>query len=534
MASKVIRDWKPEWNTKLDEQNTRTGAMNNDTLVSARQIRQPIEAIGDISNAFDNITYSKGEIVIGMFEGFMGEAAFQQGVQRYLRQYSWHSATAADFLDAVGSGGKSVSRPFSTFLNQPGVPLVSMQLNCDGASGASLRLSQKRALPIGSTGSAEHTWQVPVCARYGDGTNQYRDCTLLTDASTDWKLPQAKSCPTWVEGNADGKGYYLTRYEGNLLNELLADGGHRLPPNERVATLQDVVLLATTGDIKGGDALALVPEFAGDPVRQVVGSMIEITAGIRQNLVPADLMPNYTRFVAKNFGERARQLGWTAKPGEDSETRLVRTRIVPLVAVWGNDKELAAEAHQLAGKWLADRKSVDPDIVQAVLTVSARTGDEAFFKELAAALPSTEDRQQRDLLFSALGDFRDRQIQTQAMDLVLKPEYDLRESIGLLFGALSTPGLQKMPFEFVKTNYDAIVSRIPTGSTFGVGEFLPYTGNGLCDEQSAQEVNTFFAPKVNRFPGTERNLAQTLESIRLCSALKAAQEPSIETVLRKY
>ena len=47
------------------------GVMGQDTLMSARKIRQPIESKDDINNAFDNITYSKGAAVIGMFENWM-------------------------------------------------------------------------------------------------------------------------------------------------------------------------------------------------------------------------------------------------------------------------------------------------------------------------------------------------------------------------------------------------------------------------------------------------------------------------------
>ncbi len=534
MSSKVIRHWKPEWNTKLDEQNTRSTVMEQDTLVSTRQIRQPIENIADIANAFDNITYSKGEAVIGMFESWMGEEAFQHGVQRYLRQYSSRNATAGDFLDSLGSvGSQSVARPFSTFLNQPGAPLVSVKLDCDGA-GPTLHLTQKRALPLGSTGSANHTWQIPVCARYGNGSASYRDCTLLTEASTEWKLPQAKSCPAWVMANADGKGYYRTRYEGSLLGALLDDGGRQLSAAERVATLGDVNALTSFGEIKAGDALALVPRFAGDPVRQVVSSAIRITEGVYVNLVPIDLRPNYSRFVAKTFGDRAHQLGWNAKPGEEPETHLLRTRLVPLVAVRGNGQDLAAQARQLAENWLTDRKSVDPDIVDAVLTVSARTGDQAFFKQLVAALPATQDRQQRGLIFGALGSFRDPAIAEAAIGLMLKPEFDLRESMfPLLFSRLSPPETPRLPFNFIQKNYDAIAARIPTGA-FGIGEFLPFVGGWLCDEKSAEEVNAFFAPKVDRFPGAKRNLDQSLEYIRLCAVNKAAQQPSVEEFLRKY
>ncbi len=535
MASKIVDHWKPEWNTKIDEQNSRLGAMDQDSLISARQIRQPIESNDDIANAFDGITYAKGEAVIGMFENWVGEAAFQRGVQQYIRQYSWRNATAGDFLDSLSSAGSpAIPRAFSTFLDQAGVPLVNVKLTCEG-QGATLHLSQKRALPLGSTGSTGQTWQVPVCVRYGDADgSSHRECMLLSETSADWKLRETKACPAWVQANADGKGYYRAHYEDDLSDKLLADGGKRLPAAERVAALGDVAALTLMGEIKAGAALGLAAQFARDPVRQVVESAIDITAGVRDNLVPKELLPNYVRFVDKTFGERADQLGWNARPPDTAETRLLRARVVPLVAQWGGDRVLAAEARQLAERWLADRNAVDPDIVGAVLGTAASSGDEALYKKLLAALPTTQDRQQRGFIFGALGAFRDPALVRSAMELVLKPDIDLRESNAVLFGPLSNPDTRALPFEFVKRNYDAIVARIPAGSTFGFGEFLPGVGGAFCDEKSAQEVASFFEPKVDRFPGTRRNLAQTLESIRICVAYKAAQQDSVAEFLRKY
>lgn len=534
MSAKVMAHWKPEWNTKVSEQNARLGAMSQDSLISARKIRQPIETNDDIANAFDGITYSKGQIVINMFESWMGEDAFRRGVQHYLRQYSWRNATAGDFLDSLGSSGnQGISRPFSTFLDQPGIPLVSARLRCDTPGGPTLYLSQKRALPLGSTGSTDQTWQVPVCVRYGEGDSTHRECTLLTQASTEWILPSAKSCPAWVLANADGAGYYRVLYEGDLLSRLLADHGRLLSPAERVATLGDVQALTAMGEIKAADALALAPQFAGDPVRQVVGSAIGITGRVRENLVPQELLPNYARFVDKTFGERARRLGWNAAKGEDAEARLLRTTLLPLVAVWGEDHQLAAEARQLAQRWLADRNSVDPEIVEPSLTVAARTGDQALFKKLQQALASTNDHQQRELLFTALGSFRDPEIARSALDLVLKPELDIRESAALLLGPLSTPETKRLPFEFVRTNFDAIV-RMADDTVFSPGSFLPFVGNGFCDEKSRAEVAGFFEPRVDRFNGAPRNLANVLERIRLCTAYKAAQEASVAEFLRKY
>jgi alanyl aminopeptidase len=125
-ATKILSEWKPEWNTRLSELGGKFGAMSRDSLVSARKIRQPIESTNDIASAFDNITYEKGSAVIRMFESWVGEKQFQAGINSYLRRYAFRTATGNDFLDAIsGSGRPQLASAFSSFLEQSGAPEVS-------------------------------------------------------------------------------------------------------------------------------------------------------------------------------------------------------------------------------------------------------------------------------------------------------------------------------------------------------------------------------------------------------------------------
>ena len=62
-------------------------AMGADSLQSARQIRNPIKANGDILDAFDSITYRKGGSVLNMFETYLGEEAFREGIRLHMRRF---------------------------------------------------------------------------------------------------------------------------------------------------------------------------------------------------------------------------------------------------------------------------------------------------------------------------------------------------------------------------------------------------------------------------------------------------------------
>ncbi|MEI9971591.1 MAG: M1 family aminopeptidase [Ignavibacteriota bacterium] len=161
MEKKLVAEWKPEWKTRVADVDDKLGSEDLDSLVSTRKIRQPIETKDDIVNAFDAITYQKGAAVIGMFESWMGEEEFRKGVQSYLNRYASAPPLPADFLDSLSSSSKrDVGGPFSTFLNQPGVPAVSVTLDC-AKKPAVLHTAQSRSLPAGSKGSTKQVWTIP-------------------------------------------------------------------------------------------------------------------------------------------------------------------------------------------------------------------------------------------------------------------------------------------------------------------------------------------------------------------------------------
>jgi alanyl aminopeptidase len=527
MASKIVDRWKPEWSWAVQRAGARTGAMDQDSLVTARRIRQPIAGNDDIVSAFDGITYQKGAAVIEMFESWVGEEGFRQGIQRYLTTHAWGNATADDFVSSIAeaAGNREVVPALRSFLDQPGVPLVTAELVCTGGAPR-LLLSQKRFLPTGSTGSMKETWQVPVCARAGDpGTAKV--CTLLTQPSGELALPGA--CPARVVANA-GSGYYRVLYAGSLLGKVLADGGKHLTAGERVATLSDVAALARTGDVSMATALSLVPAFANDRDRPVVESVQRIAAAPRDLLVTDAMRPRYRRFVSEVFGARARALGWKAKPGEDEETQLLRETLVPFVANEGDEPALVADAMRMANAWVKDRGAVDAEMVTAVLDVAARHGDMELFQSFLAEARKATNRRERTRLLSSLGLFRDPSVVPAALRVTLADAFDARESVVILREVASSRETRPEAWAFLKANFDRLTARLPRESPAR----FPSLAAGFSDGERRADVEAFFRDKAPKYMGGPRYLAQALEQIQLRAAQKSAQQESVNDFLSHY
>ena len=534
MEQKLLAEWKPEWKTRVGDVNTKLGAEHSDSLISARQIRQPIESKGDIGAAFDSITYQKGAAVIGMFENWMGPAEFRAGVQRYMKTYAFRTTTAGDFLDSLSSGGKNVTAAFSTFLNQAGVPILSVALDCSG--GAKLHLEQKRFLPIGSKGSTAEAWSLPVCVRYGGASTNASECTLLTQQSMDWKLTKAQGCPTWVQANDEAKGYYRVNYQGTLLQGLTGgDVPQRLPAAERVDLIGNAAAAWSSGDLPANDALGLVEKFHDDSERDVVQQALDLALLPSANLITKELRPKYEHFLQANFEARARQLGWTPRAGESDDVRLLRPTLVQGVATTGGDEELGKQALALADQWLKDRSAVSPDVRDAVLMTAAYYGDRGLFDRFFAAYQKSEDAQEKQSLLIALIGFRDKQIVQDELGFVESGKVPLPDGFVFLFApGQASPEMRKLPFEAITAHYDELLKNYPNVFGFGLGAFLPRGGRGFCDQQSRSEYVSFFEPRVGKAEGAARPYAQTLEGIDLCIALKDAQEPKVAAFLQKY
>ncbi|HET9680018.1 MAG TPA: M1 family metallopeptidase, partial [Gammaproteobacteria bacterium] len=160
MAAKAVESWDPSLPVKQDIASRISRAMGADSLATARQIRQPIKSHHDIHNAFDGITYSKGGSVLLMFEQYLGEETFREGIQYHLKRFANGNADVFDFLESLShAAGKDITPAFKTFLFQAGIPLIEFDVNCDEGK-PTVTLSQSRYVPLGSTANTDQQWKV--------------------------------------------------------------------------------------------------------------------------------------------------------------------------------------------------------------------------------------------------------------------------------------------------------------------------------------------------------------------------------------
>ena len=96
MESRMTEKLHPEWNHHLSAVSVREDAMSRDAVASTHPVVQKIDTVEQASQAFDSITYQKGEAVIRMLENYVGDTAWRNGVRSYIKKYAYQNTVSND------------------------------------------------------------------------------------------------------------------------------------------------------------------------------------------------------------------------------------------------------------------------------------------------------------------------------------------------------------------------------------------------------------------------------------------------------
>jgi alanyl aminopeptidase len=500
-------------------------AMDQDALTTARSVRQPIDDQHDIHNAFDAITYDKGGGVLAMFERWLGRDVFRAGIERYLAEHRMATASSEDLLTALSqAAGRDVAAPFGSFLTQPGVPLIEAAGACDAGGG--IRVRQSRYLPLGSTGDRDGSWQIPICVRYGVGDAVRESCSLLDEREA--RIDLGDACPDWFMPNADAAGYYRFALAAGDARKLREKGWRHLSARERHSVADNLEVAFRAGAIAAPEAFDGLDVLAADADRRVAHAPISLLRFAREHLVSAAERPRVERFASALYAARFARLGWDATPGEGGEVKLERRALTDFLTEHARDPEVRREA-ELRGRRFAgldgeprDLAALEPELVEAALSVVIEAGDADDFAALWALFRATEDPTERRDLLRALGASRAPELARRARALALDPALLPGEVWSPLYRQSRFDETRDASWRFVEEHFDELVAR--AGSNHS--GWMPWLAAGFCDEARAAEVATFLGPRIDAIEGGPRQLAGSLEAIQLCAAMVAEQGPA--------
>ncbi len=528
MGNKAVAVWRPDY--KFDRQTLKgaLGTMATDSLATTRKVREPLLRTESVMDQFDGITYRKGGGVLAMFESYLGEENFQKGVRLHMKRFEDDVATADDFFQSMadGSGNAKLVPALKSFVDQHGLPLVSGQLSCT-ANSCKVDLSQSRYAPLGSTITQGQSWHIPVCARYGNGSEIKKTCTLMTGKTAVLSLDGK---PDWLTLNADGAGYYRFTMDKAAWAGLLSNVD-KLNTKEVLTVMDSVKASFRANELDAETYLNGLSAFAAHTEYDVSSSAGSSIGGMYSTLLAKSSRGDIARFTQDLYAARYARI----KDANTMEASLLAPTLANRLVNFGGDTALANQFADAGARYLglngkADKKALAPNVLGLGFSQAFKAhGAPAMMAlmELVKSGTPAEKGSANGALGSTKGD---NDLTAQLLDAALnnKDVFTGRQATGLIGNFVGNPDTQMQAWAWFQENFDQFVTTRVADVRRGT---LPNTAGGFCSAAKAAEVEGFFNSKAALIPGYERSLAQVLERINLCAAYKSAKSAELAKAL---
>jgi aminopeptidase N len=414
MATKVTDKLQPDWEMLLTRVDGREAAMSLDSLATTHAVVQKITTVDQVNQAFDAITYQKGEAVITMLEGYAGEDAWKAGIQSYMKAHAYGNTVTDDLWKAVeGAGAKGLVAIAHDFTSQPGIPLVTVDSAvCKGGSTV-LTLSQGEYSRDQKT-KAPLRWNVPVKAQTLGGEAQR---LILTGGKAQITLP---GCGTYVV-NAGQTGYYRSLYPAANVKALAKDFT-KLSSIDQTGLLADNFQLGLGGYQPIGLALDLVDAVPATATPAVLAEVPDYL-GSAYTMLESDKagQARVAAYATAKLTPILTGIGYDVKPGESAQVPVLRSALVSTLGDMG-DKAVVGEANRRFAALASDPAALDGPLRNLWLTIIAKNADQATWDKLRAMAKGAKSDLEKSTVYALLGAAKDEKLGQQALDLALTDE----------------------------------------------------------------------------------------------------------------
>ncbi|HEV2816628.1 MAG TPA: M1 family metallopeptidase [Allosphingosinicella sp.] len=411
MATKATAALHPEWEPLLGRIDGREAAINLDSLATTHPVVQRVTTVEQISQAFDSITYEKGEAVITMLEDYVGEAAWRDGVRAYIARHRLGNTVTDDLWGAIETAARRpITRIAHDFTLQPGVPLIRVESATCAGGRTNVALSQSE-FSRDRPDKAPLSWHVPVIAGAGGAPAR----ALVEGGAARLAVP---GCGPLVV-NYGQTGYYRTLYAPPLLARL-TENFARLRPLDQIGLLADNWELGLAGYQSPAAALDLVEAVPADANSRLLlrtASILIQTYRMYEGDPAHQAM--IARWAADKLGPAVRRVGWSPRPGEPANDAVLRATLIQRLGDMG-DPAVVAEARR---RFAANDPSVaSGPLRQTILGAVAYNADAATWERLRVMARDERNPLVKGQLYQLLGFVRDESLARRALDLALTDE----------------------------------------------------------------------------------------------------------------
>jgi alanyl aminopeptidase len=526
LGNRIAAELWPQDEIERETARKALEVMDLDALSSARAIRQPIITNDDIFNAFDGLTYDKGAAILQMFEQYLGRDVFREGVRLHMRRFAHATADTDDFFASLAAASKKpdVIRAMETFLNQPGLPLVSVETTCSGRD-LNVTISQS---PYGATSvSDKRVWSVPVCMREL-GKGRPLPCTMLGAEPRSFTVK--KLCNVPLAPNASASGYYRFTMPQKDWVRLTASLS-TMNAAEQLATLQSLRAAFRAGDADAATYLSAlrsaITSGEWDVIELATGYLREIHANLVEPAARSSFETGMRSWFERPFAGVTRPDN-NARPAVALGRAAHATLAVSVAMHPEASASLATTGRALLSRIAEGRNDITLDeMAPPALWAAIAAGSEDAAAMAIRALRTTRQAEHRNVLVRSLAAAGDAAAIGLIREFVLSRELNVREVFAYLRETFAHANSRDGAWDWIRRDYAGLV-KVTGEGTRSRFMSLPAT---LCAKQDGDAIRTFFEPMAEKVAGAPRTLANTLDAVNRCHAWKQSASASMTAAI---
>ena len=399
MQTYAADELHPEWRTGLRALSIAERGKQADAIPSTHAVVQKVSTIDQASQAFDNITYSKGAAIITMLNAYVGRDAFRDGVRRYMREHAFGNTVDSDLWSVMqGASGKPILDIERKLTRQPGVPLIRV-----ASRGTTTILSEGRfaADPTTLSEAVAQTWRLPITVQ-SLATGELQSKILGEPAH--FVLPS----PVLVNV---GQTTYARVLYSNAGIAALVKRMASLSSADQIGLLNDTLALGLAGYTRASNVLAMIEALPVDADPVVWQDAIAVLQAVDEHFARGAAEAAYRRFSLSVLNPLAGRLGYSGRPGEDGNVEILRASLLQMQGVFGDPAVIgwAERTWNDPGGSAADRRTA--------LNIVASQADIATFDALLTQAKSEPDPLRKQHLYEALAGVQDPRLVRRMVEI---------------------------------------------------------------------------------------------------------------------
>ena len=487
MGTKCTAKFNPDWEVWLSKTTPRDpmrrsgigkeSAMEGDARSTTHPIQQPIATEAEANSAFDDITYRKGMSFIRMLESFLGEDVFRDGIRKYIAAHKLSNSTTTDLWNALAeASGKPVVEIAAAWTQQPGFPIVKVARDASGK----ITLTQER-FTVHFNKPPPLEWKIPLT--YEMPGEPATASLLMTSKSME--LPNA-AADRAIKLNVEGAGNYRVQYDDASWKLLLADLP-KLNVPDRVNLLTDAWALVQASRAPMSLYLDLVEKLPTKTELAEREQIMHVFDFINRLLAAEPQRDQFQKYARSILRPSFEQVGWEPKSGEPAKIGSLRASLIRALGDL-DDREIVAGCRDRFQKYLANPKSLPPDLRPSVLAVVGRYADEATWNKLHELGLKTTSIEEKQYYYDALACATDPKLAERTLQISLSDELPTSRAVFLVAKVARQSEHPEIAWMFAKAHMKQLLAK---ADALGANSYAPSLFTFFSDPARIAELERY-------------------------------------------